>query len=204
MLDLDRIRSTPVRTDPYPFMVVTGTLQPQGVDALLRDFPQIRHPGSIPVSEVEHGPAFAQLLGELESPEFRRLIEEKFGLDLSDKPIMTTVRGMMRGHRDGRIHTDSKDKLVTVLLYFNADWHDAGGHLRILRSRDNLDDYVAEIPPRLGNMVIFQVTDNGWHGHKPVDGKRLSIQMNYLTGGAASARHQFLHRLSARLKKLKG
>ena len=46
MLDLGRIRSTPVRTDPYPFMVVTDTLQPQGVDALLRDFPQIRHPGS--------------------------------------------------------------------------------------------------------------------------------------------------------------
>jgi len=52
-------------------------------------------------------------------------------------------------------------------------------------------------------MVIFRVTDNCWHGHKPVVGKRLSLQMNYLIGEAAKGKHQFFHRLSAKLKKLR-
>lgn len=200
MLDFDRIRNTALHADPFPYMVVTDALRPECVDAVLRDFPPVRHAGSLPVSEVEPGPAFTALLAELEGPAFRRLLEEKFELDLSGKSIMTTVRGMMRRDRDGRIHTDSKDKLVTVLLYFNRDWTDDGGHLRLLRSRD-LDDYAEEIPPRLGTLVMFKVTDNGWHGHKPVEGKRLSIQMNYLASEMASAKHQLQHRLSARLKR---
>ena len=115
---------------------------------------------------------------------------------------MTTVRGVMRS-KDGRIHTDSRTKVITVLLYLNASWEGEGGHLRILRGGDDIEDYVEEIPPLAGTMVVFQVTDNCWHGHKPVVGKRQSIQMNYLTGGGARDKHQFFHNLSARLKRLK-
>jgi len=201
MLDFARIRQTALKRDPYPYMVVEDALTADCLEAVTRDFPEIRHPGSIPVSEVEYGDAFAALMAELKGPEFRRVIEDKFALDLANKPIMTTVRGVMRD-KDGRIHTDSKTKVITVLLYFNSEWQADGGYLRILRSGDDLEDYVAEIPPKLGNMVIFQVTDNCWHGHKPVVGKRLSIQMNYLIGEGAKGKHQFFHRLSAKLKKL--
>jgi len=51
-------------------------------------------------------------------------------------------------------------------------------------------------------MVIFKVTDNCWHGHTPLEGKRLSIQLNYLIGDSAKNKHQFFHRLSAKIKNL--
>lgn len=201
MLNLAEIQSATLKRDPYPYMVVEDVINADAIEAILGDFPAIDYPGSIPVSEVRYGPAFQALLDELNGPAFRDTIAARFGLDLANRPIMTTVRGVMRD-KDGRIHTDSKTKVITVLLYFNQDWRDSGGHLRILRNGTDLDDFVEEIPPKLGTMVVFQVTDNCWHGHKPVVGKRLSIQMNYLTGEAARGKHQFFHRLSARLKKL--
>jgi hypothetical protein len=201
LLNLAEIQSATLKRDPYPYMVVEDVIDADAVEAVLGDFPAIDYPGSIPVSEVSYGPAFQALLDELNGPDFRDTIAARFGLDLANRPIMTTVRGVMRD-KDGRIHTDSKTKVITVLLYFNQDWRDSGGHLRILRNGTDLDDFVEEIPPKLGTMVVFQVTDNCWHGHKPVVGKRLSIQMNYLTGEAARGKHQFFHRLSARLKKL--
>lgn len=201
MLNFERIRATRPHSDPYPYMVVEGAIEAGALDRILADFPRIEHGGSFPVSSVDCGPAFEQLLDTLDGEAFRTLVEEKFDVDLSDSPAMTTVRGVMR-EKDGRIHTDSKTKKITILIYFNDDWQAEGGHLRILRSGDDLEDYVEEIPPRLGTMVIFRVTDNCWHGHKPVVGKRLSLQMNYLSGGAARSKHQFFHRLSARLKNL--
>jgi hypothetical protein len=73
-----------------------------------------------------------------------------------------------------------------------------------LRKGQNIEDYVDEIAPLAGTMVAFQVTDNCWHGHTPVEGKRQSIQLNYLTGDAAKGKHQFFHRISAKLKKTFG
>lgn len=201
MLDFARIRNATLKRDPYPYMVVEDVIDQASVDSILHDFPAIDYPGSIPVSEVSYGPGFDNLLKTLNGPEFREAIASKFDIDLNARPIMTTVRGVMR-EKDGRIHTDSKTKIITVLLYFNQDWQQEGGYLRVLRNSTDLEDYVEEIPPRFGTMVVFQVTDNCWHGHKPVVGKRLSIQMNYLTGEAAKGKHQFFHRLSAKLKKL--
>ena len=53
---------------------------------------------------------------EFNSGAFQKAIEEKFDIDLTDRPTMYTVRGYVRS-RDGEIHTDSKTKLITVLLY---------------------------------------------------------------------------------------
>ena len=201
MLDFSRVESGSPKTTPYPYMVVENVIEADAVARLIGDFPEIRHPGSMPVTEVDYGEGFGELLSELNSDRFRDIIAGKFAVDLEDKPIMTTVRGVMRD-KDGRIHTDSRTKVITVLLYFNENWEGEDGSLRILRNGRDLDDYVEQIPPRLGTMVVFKVTDNCWHGHTPVVGKRLSIQMNYLTGESARGKHQFFHRLSARLKKL--
>jgi len=203
LLNLERIAAATLRSDPFPYTVVENALAVGELAELIRDFPAIDFAGSVPVSEVAYGPAFQRLLDDIDGPGLRAVISEKFAIDLTGKPVMTTVRGVMR-EKDGRIHTDSKTKLITILIYFNEDWDAGGGHLRILRNGSDLDDYVEEISPKLGNMVIFRVTDNCWHGHKPVVGKRLSIQVNYLTGTAVHGKHRFFHRLSARLKKLLG
>jgi Rps23 Pro-64 3,4-dihydroxylase Tpa1-like proline 4-hydroxylase len=113
---------------------------------------------------------------------------------------MVTVRGQARP-RDGRIHTDSRTKLVTVLLYMNPGWSDGGGWLRLLRSSDSLDDYFAEVPPEAGTAVFFRCTKNAWHGHTPFVGPRRAIQLNWVLDESVVRREQGRHRISARLKK---
>ncbi|MEZ0121616.1 MAG: 2OG-Fe(II) oxygenase [Candidatus Reddybacter sp.] len=201
MLELNAFSSERLRTDPYPYIVVPGFVQGEALESVLQDFPAIEHPGSIPVSAVSGGKAYEALLSELQSDAFRHVVADKFGFSLEGFPIMTTVRGVMR-EKDGRIHTDSKTKVVTVLLYLNNSWEAEGGNLRVLRDGENIENFVEEVPPTAGTLMAFKVTDNCWHGHKPVVGKRLSIQMNYLVGEAAKGKHQFFHRLSAKLKKL--
>lgn len=203
MLQLEALRNAPLRIDPYPYTVVPDFIQRDRLAAVLRDFPDIQHAGSIPVEEITGGEAYRALLQALEGDAFRQVVADKFDIALDDFPIMTTVRGVMRD-KDGRIHTDSKTKVITVLLYLNETWEQSGGHLRVLRNDLDINDYVEEISPLAGTLMVFKVTDNCWHGHTPVEGKRLSIQMNYLIGEAAKGKHQFIHRLSARVKKLVG
>ncbi|WP_101756692.1 2OG-Fe(II) oxygenase [Oceanicoccus sp. KOV_DT_Chl] len=201
MLDINAFNNTPLKLVPYPYMVVKHSLRQESVAQLLQDFPKLDHAGSIPVESVDYGVGFEALLNDLNSDEFRQAVAKKFDVNLDEYPIMTTVRGVMR-QKDGRIHTDSKTKVITILIYFNEEWEDDSGHLRILKDGQDIENFVEEIPPSLGTMVAFRVTDNCWHGHKPVVGKRLSIQMNYLVGETAKGKHQFFHGLSARLKKM--
>jgi hypothetical protein len=201
MLQLEALRNATLRTDPYPYTLVTDFIESTQLSAVLKDFPEIDSPGSIPVEAVSGGPAYQALMEALEGDEFRQTVASKFGLSLDGFPTMTTLRGVMR-EKDGRIHTDSKTKVITVLVYLNETWDQAGGCLRVLRNGADINDYVEEISPLAGTMMIFRVTDNCWHGHTPVEGKRQSIQMNYLIGDGAKNKHQFFHRLSARIKKL--
>jgi hypothetical protein len=90
-----------------------------------------------------------------------------------------------------------------MLLYLNPVWEAEGGWLRILRSSKDLDDYVVEVPPTFGTCLLFKVTDNCWHGHKPFEGTRKVLQLNYVKDDAALNRHLLRHSLSARLKSLK-
>src|SRR3546814_12050926 len=93
---------------------------------------------------------------------------------------MVTLRGQSRA-KDGAIHTDSKTKLVTALIYLNSAWESDGGRLRMLNGPDDLEDYAAEVPPEAGTLVAFRCTPDAWHGHKPFVGPRRSIQLNWLT-----------------------
>ena len=115
-----------------------------------------------------------------------------------------TVRGHVRG-RDGGIHTDSKDKILTGLLYLNPVWTEAGGRLRLLRDGHDIpESYACEVPPVAGNMVVFRRGDRSWHGHLPSQGRRLSLQFNWVSGEAYARRERARHRISGWLKRLSG
>lgn len=201
MLNYNVIDAMDVRMKPYPYAVIKNTIELAELDKLLADFPDIDLPGSIPLTAVEGGEAYNRLIEDLQSERFSEIIAEKFSVPVVEQPRLITLRGQMR-EKDGRIHTDSKTKLITVLLYLNKGWQDPNGRLRILNNGTDLENYVEEISPEAGTMVIFKVTDNCWHGHTATVGKRLSLQLNYLTGAAAKGKHQFFHGLSAKLKKL--
>ena len=147
ILDLDRLREAKLRRDPFDFVIVEDFVRPEHMPGLLAGFPRVRRHGSFPLEAVAYGAEFAGLAAELEGDALRREIERKFAIDLSGRPTMITVRGHSDG-KDGRIHTDSATKLITLLLYMNPVWDEPGGRLRMLRRADDLDDYAAEVAPR--------------------------------------------------------
>ena len=120
-LRLEAFRATPLVQEPFQHLIVSGFISPEGLAAINADYPKISSSGSFPVDQVSFGPAFQNLLDELESDEFRGAFEEKFGLDLAGRPTVTTVRGRCDAS-DGRIHTDSTSKIITVLIYMNESW----------------------------------------------------------------------------------
>jgi hypothetical protein len=77
------------------------------------------------------------------------------------------------------------------------------GKIRVLRSGDNIEDYDKELSPIMGNMFIFKVTDNCWHGHLPLAAKRRAIMVNYMASPEAYKKHHNKHKRSARFKKLR-
>jgi len=201
-LNLKSLEQMPIQEHPYPHVVVPEFVSPDAFSSVVADFPKVPGPGSHPPSELKIRGYFRQLIDELHGDDFRRAIEAKFGVDLAGRPTMYTVRGYTRP-KDGSIHTDSKTKIVTVLLYLNDKWDDDGGRLRILRSGTDLDDYVAEISPTQGNLLAFVRSDTSWHGHKPFEGRRRAIQFNWVTDQEIVDKEQARHRLSTRVKKVK-
>ncbi|TCT05836.1 2-oxoglutarate-Fe(II)-dependent oxygenase superfamily protein [Tepidamorphus gemmatus] len=201
MLDLEAIRRTRVVREPFAHFTVSDTLSADALAAIRADFPAITHPGIFPLSELAYGPAFAALIEDIRSADLEAILSEKFDVDLSDRPLMITVRGHCRAS-DGRIHTDSTSKVVTCLLYLNEPWAEDGGRLRLLRDPDDIDSVIVEVPPDGGTFVAFRRTDNSWHGHKPFEGPRRYVMFNWVTSQAAHDREIGRHRLSARLKRL--
>jgi hypothetical protein len=171
--------------------------------AIDKDYPEVGRAGSFPLREVTYGPGFAKLIEEMRSEEFRKAFEEKFNLDLTNRPDMITVRGRC-SDKDGKIHTDSETKIITILIYMNSAWESPGGQLRLLRSGTNLEDVILEVPPTEGTLLAFRRSNNSWHGHKPFTGPRRVIQFNWVTSEAVVRREQSRHRFSAWMKKFRG
>src|SRR6266513_509510 len=113
MLDLESFRRTPLIRERFEFLVVPEFGRPEGRFVVNNDYPEVNRPGSFPLREVSYGPAFAGLIEEMRSEEFRHVFEEKFNMDLTNRPDMITVRGRC-SEKDGKIHTDSETKIITI------------------------------------------------------------------------------------------
>jgi len=203
IIAFDALRAATVSAAPYPHALIPQLLRPERLAAVVADFPDIRKGGSFNLSKVESRGEFAALIDELESDAFRECLAQKFDLDLAGKPVVITLRGYSRAKDDGHVHTDSKSKVITVLIYLNPTWVADTGRLRLLKSR-KMEDAFAEVLPTAGSAVIFKVTDNCWHGYLPFEGVRRSIQLNFVRSGAWAARHRWLHRFSAMFKTKRG
>jgi hypothetical protein len=202
-LDMDALKTTPVTQEPFAFFVVPGFVRPEARVDINRDYPKIAETGSFPVAQLSYGRFFREMLDEMASDEFREAFEEKFDVDLSGRPHTVTVRGQC-SPRDGRIHTDTKSKILTLLIYMNPEWEHAGGRLRLLRSADNLDDMIMEVPPDAGTLLAFKRSDNSFHGHKPFSGERRVIQFNWVTSEGDRRLAMLRHHVSASFKRFFG
>lgn len=202
MLRLSALSKTPLNSEPYPYQIIPNFLSEQDLEDAIADFPKLDMGGVFLPEALKYGPKFAQLLKELQGPEFRKTLGDKFGVDLTHSALMTTVRGCSRA-KDGRIHTDSRFKVISVLLYLNNDWSSEGGRLRVLNSAEDINDFAAEVSPNGGSLISFRVTPDGWHGHKPFVGVRRNIMLNYCTDERLWKSETKRHRLSGRFKRFK-
>lgn len=203
LLDYAALRAAPLQTSPYDYLIVPHFVRRAAFGGLVKDFPPIAKPGSFPPSELEIRGQFARLLQEMESEPFAQAIEEKFAIALKTRGRLVTVRGQCAKH-NGKIHTDSSNKLITVLLYLNHKWDEAGGKLRVLRDGRNLDNMVEEIPPHEGTLFVFRRSERSWHGHPPFVGVRRVVQLNWLADARTAQLQRYRHRLSAWAKALGG
>ena len=202
-LDLESFKATPLTREPFQFLSVPNFLTDEACAAINRDYPKIAESGSFPVAQLSFGSAFQELLDELGSDEFRAAFEQKFGIDLTGRPHTVTVRGRCAA-KDGRIHTDTKSKIITILLYMNPEWEHSGGRLRLLKSNAGLDDPIMEVPPAAGTLLAFKRSENSWHGHMPYEGERRVIQFNWVTSEGDRRVTMLRHHLSAAFKRLLG
>jgi hypothetical protein len=199
--DLAALRAQPLSREPFEHLVVPEFVKRDALARINADYPKISQRGSFPVDQVAYGPTFREMLDELESDEFRAAFEEKFNIDLTGRPTTVTVRGWC-GAGDGKIHTDSTSKIITILIYMNMTWENSGGRLRLLGSSDDLDDIVVEVPPLGGTLIAFKRADNSWHGHEPFVGERRVIQFNWVTSESNRQIAMLRHQASASLKRM--
>ena len=190
-----------VNQHPYPHAVIKNFIRPDKLEGIYRDFPNLDAGGVFNCTDNNTFGELAAFIQELKDESLRLWLNKKFNLNLTNLPTMTTLRGYSR-KKDGRIHTDSKDKVITALIYLNPTWTAKTGQLRLLNSH-NIDDVVEEVTPSAGTCVLFKVTDNCWHGYKRFEGSRRSIMFNYLITDKAAKRHKSSHFFSAKIKKLK-
>lgn len=199
MIDLDAIRGAHVNERPYKFFVAGNVLGASDLQQLEQDFPRIEQPGAFPLQELEYGPSFARLIEEFRSRDFNYLIGKKFQINLTLKPLFISVRGQSR-LTDGKIHTDSKSRVVSCALYLNDKWEEDAGRLRMLRNSYSFNRPYAEVPPSAGTLVAIRRSESSWHGHLPYQGPRRCIMFNWMWSRRMREVERLRHRMSSRVK----
>lgn len=199
-INLDVLSATPLQTDPFDYLVAPGFLDAGALARVNEDYPAIDTAANHSLENVSYGPAFGSLMDELQGPEFAATIGEKFSLDLVSLPTTVTVRKFCE-RTDGNIHTDHKSKIITVLVYFNETWEHEEGQLRLLRSKDDIEDYAAQVSPLGGTLLAFRRTDHSWHGHTRFVGERRMVQVNFLDQSPLSVAAQRISRFGTHFMK---
>ena len=199
-LDTAAFEAAQVDQKPFPHLLVPNFIARENVARIAADFPRLPGAGAFPPRALRAKGHFASLIKELCTPWLRQAVEDKFTIDLAGHPLIWTARGFVR-ERDGAVHTDTRSKIVTLLLYLNEGWTAEGGRLRLLRSRDSLDAPDVEIAPEGGTLLVFPRSDHSWHGHLPYAGQRRAIQLNFMQDAKVARREQARHLLSAHVKQ---
>ena len=208
LLDIRRLdrADTIVAAEPFRFLVARGQLEDAARPALIAAFPRYRAAGFFPYQAADCGPALRALVEELLAPGFADAFGRHIGIaGLGACPALVTLCDRLN-RRHGTLHTDSRAKVATALLYFNAEWpHGSAGCLRLLAGGGDIDAVLLpEIPPLYGTLVAFARSDASWHGHLPYEGPRKVLQVAWLADEGALRRKRRRGAFSRWLKRLAG
>ncbi len=201
LFDYARLADTDRVDEPFPHVLVENFVAVPAQAALIDDFPRITGPGNVEPGDVPQGPAFYRLILELESERFRDAIAMKFDIDLSRTVPTIGVRAFAEP-TDGRIHCDHRSKLITLLLYFNEEWDEEGGRLRMCRGQNDIEDFVTEVVPLSGTLVAFRNGPTAWHGHKQHVGQRRMLQLSFRDMSGIVGFERRLSRLTKPIRRM--
>jgi SM-20-related protein len=200
LINLDTLRAAQLQTDPYDYLVVPGCIDTDALARVNQDYPTIETAANHALENLTYGASFELLMEELRGTALASTLGEKFDLELASLPTTVTVRKFCE-RTDGNIHTDHKSKIITVLVYFNEQWEHEEGQLRLLRSKDDIENYAAQIPPLGGTLLAFRRTDHSWHGHTRFVGERRMVQVNYLDQSPLAVAAQRISRFGTHFMK---
>ena len=208
LLDPARLEraDTTIQKEPFPFLVAHGQLPREAYTDLDRDFPRYSSAGFFPYDPADCGPTINQLIDNVTSPEFAQVLGKHLDIEhLDGYPTLVTLCRLLN-KRHGTIHTDSRSKVATALIYLNSQWPDtSNGCLRFLGKIDDIDSLVApELVPLYGEIAAFKRCDNSFHGHLPYAGERRVIQVAWLVSEQDKLRKTRRGRFSRGFKKLFG
>ncbi len=203
-LDEAALTAAVLNRDPYDYAFVDQAIPLDHKETVLADAPVIPHRGTYGIPNLRYGAQFDALLKDLLNPRFRRIVERKFGMDLSAAHPTLVMMGNTSGHyNEGYAHPDSKHKLFTVILGLSREWPYERGRLRVLRSNSR-DDMAFEFPPEFGKMLMFRVSDKSYHGFLPQKGPRMSLQFCWVDTRAYARKTYMRHAVSAFAKSVPG
>ena len=200
LINLEAIQRAELRCEPFDFLVVPDFLSEEVLLRVNEDYPAIDTAANHPLTSLQYGPVFGELIEEIQSTSFAEVLGAVFALELAPLPTTITVRKYCE-RTDGNIHTDHKSKVITALVYFNQHWNHQEGQLRMLRSANDIEDYIAQVPPNGGTLLAFRRTDHSWHGHTRFVGERRMLQLNYLNQSPLAVATQRISRFGTHFMK---
>ncbi|NLA68055.1 MAG: 2OG-Fe(II) oxygenase [Gammaproteobacteria bacterium] len=186
----DSLREAFLGARPFRHCVVDGFLEPAFAASLLAQFPDFEQGhflnedgvagGKSTVERIRAlGDAFAALDDCVRSPDFLALVGHVTGIDdlLYDPEYFG---GGTHENRDGQsldAHIDFNmhpttgwHRRLNLIVYLNHGWREEwGGTLQLHRDpRDPATDEVTSIAPLFNRCVVFETTEQSWHGFPPI------------------------------------
>ena len=192
---------------PFPHISLDNFLRPEVLDAVVRDFPaRDSEPWEAMVDKDQKkfaanvvskmAPSVRRVLYFLNSREIVNFLEKLTGIEgLIPDPHYAgggchelRPGGFLKVHADFNWHKQMRlDRRINLLLYLNKDWQpEYGGNLELWDT--TMTHKVAEYAPLFNRCVIFNTTDNSYHGNPvpvscPPDRSRRSLAFYYYTNG---------------------
>lgn len=195
------LKAAQIEKQPFPFCFVPNFIDDSQLAIIRHSLPYVEKGGSFPIFPSLCRSGLRQLADLMRGEHLKSLIGEKFGQNYEKCPTFMSLRGFSRA-KDGRVHVDSKTKIVTILLYLSPCLKNGAGNLRLLHGRDEQWERGREIPSGNGGLLIFPNSTNSWHGYPSYVGHRYVLQVNYMANRWVRDIASIRHAISALIKEI--
>jgi hypothetical protein len=194
LLDLEAVRRTRPRQEPYRWALLEDVFRPHAGAALAATFPRdgftevssdgAAKPYRMAVRNVVSGgppacqgfaPVWRALIDELRSPDYQQSLATLCGRALEGLRLEIALWRYGPGCFLAP-HTDKPEKVVSQIFYLTEGWQSSwGGGFLVLRGPAP-GEVVARVNPALGSSVVLERSDHSWHAVEEVRAARAPVR----------------------------